>query len=86
MITELFLGLILDFVNTILSPLSVVNYAITNIMNVSWFTGIISVIAYIMPWNYITPILYLSLAFIWVKIVIAVIRFVKSFLPTFGGM
>ncbi len=49
------------------------------------FSDFIGILFYLFPVKALTPILGVSLAFYVVRGVIALIRFIKSFIPTMGG-
>lgn len=51
----------------------------------SAFSDFIDVLFYLFPVNQLVPILGISLAFYVARALIAIIRFIKGFIPTMGG-
>lgn len=81
MIVDLFLLVLQGVLNIILSPLTIVNIAIDFISGITVFTSFLQVIAYILPWSNILPLIVLSISLILLRIGISIVKTVWDLIP-----
>lgn len=79
MILDLILGVLKIIIEILLSPLTVLNVAIDFIGSIPVVMSFIQVVAYVLPWSNILPIIILLFAIFGFRIVISVILLVKRF-------
>ena len=84
MITNAILLVFQGFLNLILSPLAVLNIAIDLISSIPVITSFLGVVAYVLPWYNILPIIALIVLIFIFRAGLALIRLIKSFIPTMG--
>ena len=82
MIIDAILLVVQGFLNIILLPLSVLNFVIDLASSIPVVTSFLQVVAYIIPWTNILPILIFIIAMFTFRGVLALIRLIKSFIPT----
>ena len=81
MIIDAFLGVLQVIVNILLAPLEVINIGIDLVSSIPVVANILSIIAYVLPWNNILPVIFLTFLIINFRNVIAVITAVWNILP-----
>lgn len=81
MIVDLILTILQNIVNLLLSPLTALNIAIDFVSNISIVTQFLSVIAYVLPWNNILPLILIISAVFVFRIAISIIKTVWQLLP-----
>lgn len=86
MIVDSILLLIEGLVNILLAPLSVINIGIDFISSIPIIVSFLNVVVYVLPWDNLLPLFVLLIGLFSFRIVVALIRFIKSFIPTMGGM
>lgn len=77
-------GLLLVFqgcLNVLLLPLTVVNITVDFLSGLTIFTSFLQVIAYILPWGNILPLIILTISIIGFKIAVSILRTVWAVLP-----
>ena len=84
MIIDAILLVFQGFLNIILSPLTVLNLGIDLVSSIPVISSFLGVVAYVLPWYNILPIItFIILMFIF-RAGLALIRLIKSFIPTMG--
>ena len=78
MIVNLILVVIQGVLNILLAPLSVVNIAVDFLASVPIISQFLGLIAYILPWSNITPIIIIIVAIFGFRITLASIRTIIS--------
>lgn len=81
MITNAILLVFQGVLNIILAPLAVINIGIDLIASVPVITSFINVVAYVMPWDNILPLIILIITMFGFRIVVALIRLIVEFIP-----
>ena len=81
MIIDLILLVLQGALNILLLPLSVVNVAVDFLSGIPLFVSFLQVIAYILPWGNILPLIILTISIIVLKIGISVVKTIWSLLP-----
>ena len=84
MITNLILLVFQGVLNILLAPLSVLNFAIDLVSSIPVVCSFINVVAYVLPWGNILPIVIFIIAMFGFRAALALIRLIKSFIPTMG--
>lgn len=77
-------GLLLVFqgcLNVLLLPLTVVNITVDFLSGLTVFTSFLQVIAYILPWSNILPLIILTIAIIGFKIVVSILKTIWEIIP-----
>lgn len=85
MVTDFLLNPIFGLIDTILSPLSLLSWTLDKIMNIPLLTSFLEVVAYVIPWAYLYPLVVIIFGIIGIKIAISLIKFIKGFIPGLGG-
>ncbi|MCI8617513.1 MAG: hypothetical protein HFJ60_04635 [Clostridia bacterium] len=81
MIVDAILLLFQGILNVLLAPLSVLNIAIDFVSSIPVITSFLQVVAYVIPWSNILPLIILSIAIISFRTVFTLIRTVWNFIP-----
>ena len=81
MIINLLLGVLQVVVNTLLAPLTVINFVVDLTSSVSIVNEFIKVIAYLFPWSAITPLITIVIAIFGFRAVVALIKTIWELLP-----
>lgn len=81
MIIDLILLVLQGALNILLLPLSVVNVSVDFLSGIPLFVSFLQVIAYILPWGNILPLIILTISIIVLKIGISVVKTIWSLLP-----
>ena len=71
-------------IQILLSPLTVINIAIDFIGSIPVVMSFIQVVAYVIPWSNILPVILLIFAIFVFRIIIALVNFILKFIPTLG--
>lgn len=85
MIIDAILLIFEGIINILLSPLSVLSLGIDFVTSIPVINSFISVIAYVLPWSNILPIIIFIVSEFGFRAIMAVIRLVKSFIPLWGN-
>ena len=64
-----------------LSPLNLVSWTLDKIMNIPLLTSFLEVVAYIIPWGYLYPLILIIFGIIGFKIIISLIKTIWDILP-----
>lgn len=81
MIINLLLGVLQVVVNTLLAPLTVINFVVDIVSSISVVSEFIKVIAYLFPWSAITPLLTIVIAIFGFRATISLIKTIWDLLP-----
>lgn len=84
MITDAILLVFQGFLNIILSPLTVLNIAIDLVSSIPVISSFINIVAYVLPWSNILPIILFIISMFAFRGLLALVRLIKSFIPTMG--
>lgn len=71
-------------VEIILSPLTVLNIAIDFVGSIPVVMSFVQIVAYVIPWSNILPIILLIFAIFVFRIIVALINLVLKFVPFLG--
>ena len=81
MIINLFLLVLQGALSILLLPLTVVNIVVDFVSGITVFVSFLQVIAYILPWSNILPLIVLTIGLIGLRIGIAIVKTVWDLLP-----
>lgn len=81
MIIDLFLLVIQGVLSILLLPLTVVNIAIDFIASIPVITEFLQVIAYVLPWNNLLPLIGIIVALFVFRIGVSLVRTVIDVIP-----
>ena len=81
MIVDLFLLVLQGALSILLLPLTVVNIVIDFVSGITVFVSFLQVIAYILPWSNILPLIVLTIGLIGLRIGIAIVKTIWDLLP-----
>ena len=81
MIVDAILLILQGAINIILSPFTVLNIAIDFISSIPVFVSFLQVVAYLMPWSNILPIIILNIGIVLFKIGVSVVKTIWDLLP-----
>ena len=81
MIINLFLLVLQGALSILLLPLTVVNIVIDFVSGITIFVSFLQVIAYILPWSNILPLIVLTIGLIGLRIGIAIVKTIWDLLP-----
>jgi hypothetical protein len=81
MIVDLLLLVLQGALSILLLPLTVVNIVIDFVSGITVFVSFLQVIAYILPWSNILPLIVLTIGLIGLRIGIAIVKTIWDLLP-----
>lgn len=81
MIIDGFLLVLQGVLNILLSPLTVINIGVDLIASIPVISEFLGVIAYILPWTNLLPLITIIVAIFVFRIAIALIRSAKAIIP-----
>ncbi len=81
MIIDLLLLVLQGALSILLLPLTVVNIVIDFVSGITVFVSFLQVIAYILPWSNILPLIVLTIGLIGLRIGIAIVKTIWDLLP-----
>lgn len=81
MIVDALLLVLQGALSVILIPLTVVNVAIDFVSSMPVFVSFLRVVAYLMPWTNILPLIILNISITFLKIGISVVKTVWQLIP-----
>ena len=84
MIIDAILLVLKVIVQIILSPLTVLNMAIDFIGSIPIVMSFLQVVAYVLPWGNILPLILLVFAIFAFRIIVALVNLILKFVPFFG--
>lgn len=67
--------------NVLLFPVEVINVGVNFFLGIDWVVDIVSVIAYVLPWSSLIPLISLIILITGFKIVISIIKTIWDLLP-----
>ena len=83
MITNAILSFFSSIAGFILSPLTVLDVVVDLVTSIPIVTKFIMFVSYIIPWNNLVPLILIVFALLGFRIIIALIKFVITFIPFF---
>lgn len=81
MIVNLLLGVLQVVVNILLAPLSVLNFVVDVASSIVIVQNFIKVIAYLFPWQQITPLIFFVIAMFGFRGIVALIKTIWDLIP-----
>lgn len=81
MITDGILLVFQGLINIILSPLSIINISVDFISNITSVTQFLQIVAYILPWSNLMPLITLIITLSLFRIAVALVKLVVEFIP-----
>lgn len=84
MLTDSVLLVLQAVANIILAPLSVVNVGVDLVSSIPYIAQFLQVVAYILPWDNLLPLILLMIALFLFRITVSIINFILKFVPFFG--
>ncbi len=85
MIIDLILIIFQGVLSILLAPLELINISIDFVSSIPVFMDFLSVVAYVLPWSNIMPLILLLVGFFVFRIAITIIKTVWKFIPIFGN-
>lgn len=82
MIVDAILLLVQGVLNVLLAPLTIINIAVDFVAGVPVVGSFINVVAYVLPWAKLLPLITLIVGIFTLRIGIALVRLIKGFIPT----
>lgn len=83
MIVDLILTLLYGVLNILLSPLAVLNVGIDFLASFPVITQFLQIIAYVLPWPNLLPLISFTVAMFVFRIAISIVSKIKSIIPFF---
>ena len=84
MLTDAILLVLQGVANIILAPLSVINIGVDLLSSIPYVSQFLQVVAYVLPWDNLLPLIFIMIALFLFRITIAIINFILKFVPFFG--
>lgn len=81
MITNGILLVLQGVVNILLAPLAMINIAVDFIASIPVITQFIQVVAYVLPWGNLLPLIVLTIALFVLRIAISLIKTIWNLIP-----
>lgn len=81
MIIDLFIYVLQGIVNILLAPLSVLNFVFDFASKVTIVQGFVKVVAYLFPWNQLTPLVTFIVAMFIFRSIVSLIKTIWDLLP-----
>lgn len=85
MIFDAILLLLQRIIQILLAPLTVLNIGIDLVSSIPVVTEFLQVVAYMIPWSNILPLILLMILILLFKSVVSIITFLMKFIPGLGG-
>ena len=82
MIVDAILLLVQGVLNVLLAPLTIINIAVDFVAGIPVLGSFINVVAYVLPWAKLLPLITLIVGIFTLRIGIALVRLIKGFIPT----
>lgn len=82
MIVDAILLLVQGVLNVLLAPLTIINIAVDFVAGIPVVGSFINVVAYVLPWAKLLPLITLIVGIFTLRIGIALVRLIKGFIPT----
>ena len=83
MIVDLFLLVLQGVLNIILLPLTVINISVDFASSIPVITQFLQVVAYVLPWSNLLPLITLVVALGFFRIAIALVKVINEIIPFF---
>ena len=81
MITDAILSFFTNISGILLTPLTIVNVAVDLVTSIPVVGKFLTIVAYVIPWNNLVPLFVIIFAMLFLRIAIAILRFIMSLLP-----
>lgn len=81
MIVNLIFGVLEVVVNILLAPLTVLNFVFDVVSSISIVQGFVKVVAYLLPWSQLTPLVTFIVAMFIFRSIVALIKTIWDLLP-----
>lgn len=81
MITDAILSFFTNISGILLAPLSIVNVAVDLVTSIPVVGKFLTIVAYVIPWDNLVPLFVIIFAMLFLRIAIAILRFIMSLLP-----
>lgn len=81
MIIDGFINILSIIISALLSPLEIINISIDYLSSLTVVSSFIQVIAYLLPWDNLLPLIVLVIAILLFKLVISLITAIWDLLP-----
>ena len=81
MIVDGILLILNNVLNILLSPISIISIGVDFVASIPIFARFIQVIAYLIPWWNILPLIILTISIISLKIIISLVKTIWSLIP-----
>ena len=85
MITNGILLVFQGILNVLLLPLSALNVAIDFIGSIPVVTQFLQVVAYVLPWDNLKPLIIFTIAMFTFRAILSLIKFIWHFIPIAGN-
>lgn len=85
MIVDMILLLVQGILNVLLAPLSVLNIVIDLVSSLPVVTEFLQIVAYLLPWSNILPLIIIVIGMFLFRIAMAVIKAIWHFIPIIGN-
>ena len=85
MITNAILLLVQGILNVLLLPLSALNVAIDFVASIPVITQFLQVVAYVLPWSNLLPLIVFIVAMFTFRAVLSLIKLIWHFIPIIGN-
>ena len=82
MIVNAILLLVQGVLNVLLAPLTIINIVVDFVAGIPVVGSFINVVAYVLPWAKLLPLITLIVGIFTLRIGIALVRLIKGFIPT----
>jgi hypothetical protein len=82
MIVDAILLLVQGVLNVLLAPLTIINIVVDFVAGIPVVGSFINVVAYVLPWAKLLPLITLIVGIFTLRIGIALVRLIKGFIPT----
>lgn len=82
MIVDAILLLVQGVLNVLLAPLTIINIVVDFVAGIPVIGSFINVVAYVLPWAKLLPLITLIVGIFTLRIGIALVRLIKGFIPT----
>lgn len=81
MITDAILSFFTNISGILLTPLTIVNVAVDLVTSIPVVGKFLTIVAYVIPWDNLVPLFVIIFAMLFLRIAIAILRFIMSLLP-----
>lgn len=81
MIIDAILNLFFGIVNLLLAPLELVNIAVDFTVSFSVVSDFLTVIIFVLPWNNLQPLIFLTISIFSFRIVISLVKTIMDIIP-----